>query len=58
MKLAFNLVRLTDGYADTRANKDGRLPEFMRGAGFTHAKEQSVTLTPTGSISIYSGTKP
>ena len=58
MKLAFNLVRLTDGYADTRANKDGRLPEFMRGAGFVHVKEQSITLTPTGSISIYSGTKP
>ena len=51
MKLAFNLVRLTDGFDDTRANKDGRLPDFMLNAGFSNVQERSVTLTPTGSIS-------
>ena len=57
MKLAFNLVRLTDGYSDTRANKDGRLPDFMANAGFSDIMERSVTLTPTGSISLYTATK-
>lgn len=57
MKLAFNLVRLTDGFDDTRANKDGRLPEFMSSAGFSNVEERSVTLTPTGSISLYTAIK-
>ena len=58
MKVAFNLVRLTDGYEDTRANKNGRLPEFMSRAGFMNVEERSVTPTPTGSISIYTAMKP
>jgi len=57
MKLAFNLVRLTDGFDDTRANKDGRLPDFMLNACFSNVQERSVTLTPTGSISLYTATK-
>lgn len=58
MKLAFNLVRMTDGYDDTRANKEGKLPDYISEAGFNSIEELNVTSTPTGSISLYKGLKP
>jgi len=58
MQLAFNLVRLTDGYDDTRANKDGELPHFLKESGFVDVEELQSVATLTGSISIYVGNKP
>jgi ubiquinone/menaquinone biosynthesis C-methylase UbiE len=58
MQLAFNLVRLTDGYDDTKANKNGQLPRFMKDAGFVDVQERMSIATLTGSISIYVGNKP
>jgi len=49
---------MVDGYEDTKANKDGRLPEIISKAGFQAVEELKMTHTPTGSISLYSGRKP
>jgi len=58
MSMLFNQVRMVDGYEDTKANKDGRLPEIISKAGFQAVEELKMTHTPTGSISLYSGRKP
>lgn len=58
MALLFGLVRMLDGWENTRANKDGLIPALIAGQGFTRVEEISVTPTPTGSISIYSACKP
>lgn len=57
MSLLFRQVRALDGYENTRANKDGKVPKLMAEAGFHDVSELSVTPTPTGSISIYCGLK-
>ncbi len=57
MSMLFRQVRALDGYENTRANKDGEIPELMAAAGFHDVAELSVTPTPTGSISLYAGTK-
>ncbi len=53
MRLAFRIVQLTDGKADTQPNADGALPELMSGAGFHDVREAEVVPTVTGSISVY-----
>jgi len=58
MKLLFNQVRSLDGFENTKANKDGMIPEMMTAAGFVDVREKDVTYTPTGSISLFSGRKP
>lgn len=58
MRLAFNLVRQTDGYTNTKANKDGVIPGMIANAGFERVEELKITMTPTGSISLYSAWKP
>lgn len=57
MSMLFRQVRALDGYENTRANKDGEIPKLMTEAGFQAVAELSVTSTPTGSISLYAGTK-
>lgn len=57
MQLLFNQVRATDGYEDTKPNKDGMIPVYMREAGFRNVEETGFTQTPTGTISLYSGYK-
>ena len=58
MTALFNQVRLLDGYKDTKANKDGRIPELIHSAGFCDIEELKLTQTPTGSISLYRARKP
>lgn len=53
MRLAFRLVQIADGTADTRLNADGGLPRLITAAGFTGVRETEVVPTVTGSISIY-----
>ncbi len=57
MSMLFRQVRALDGYENTRANKDGEIPKLLAAAGFHDVAELSVTPTPTGSISVYAGTK-
>jgi ubiquinone/menaquinone biosynthesis C-methylase UbiE len=57
MRLLFNLVRIADGYEDTRANKDGCIPQLITEAGFERVQELRTTPTLTGSISLYSAWK-
>lgn len=57
MSMLFRQVRALDGYESTRANKDGEIPKLVAEAGFHDVSELSVTPTPTGSISVYVGSK-
>ncbi|MGQ4512735.1 methyltransferase domain-containing protein [Streptomyces sp. DW26H14] len=52
-RLAFRLIQLADGAADTRPNADGVLPRLMSEAGFRDVREAEVVSTLSGSISVY-----
>lgn len=53
MRLAFRVVQLADGKADTQPNADGVLPGLIAGAGFGDVREAEVVSTVNGSISVY-----
>lgn len=55
MRAAFVIVQLIDGFATTTDNVQGRLPDFMREAGFTDARESQRLRTPLGTIALYRG---
>ncbi|ROO88317.1 methyltransferase family protein [Actinocorallia herbida] len=52
MRLAFRLVQIADGKADTQPNADGILPELITETGFLDVREAEVVSTVTGSISV------
>ncbi len=49
---AFLAVRTLDGFAQTRDNADGYLPDLCRVSGFTHVEELRRFDVPLGTISI------
>jgi ubiquinone/menaquinone biosynthesis C-methylase UbiE len=53
MRLAFRIVQLADGKADTQPNADGIVPELLSEAGFRDVREAEVVPTVSGSISVY-----
>ncbi|MFI9106095.1 class I SAM-dependent methyltransferase [Streptomyces fildesensis] len=55
MRLAFRVVQMADGKADTQPNADGILPVLMSEAGFRDVREAEVVSTVTGSISVCVG---
>ncbi len=57
MRLLFNQVRSLDGYENTKANKDGIIPLLIAEAGLADVKEHWTVLTPTGSITMWTGLK-
>lgn len=57
MDLLFRQVRSLDGYENTQANRDGKIPDMMVSANFDNVEELWSIPTPTGSISLYSGRK-
>jgi ubiquinone/menaquinone biosynthesis C-methylase UbiE len=57
MHLLFNQVRSLDGYENTRANKDGMISLLMEQANFHDVAEEWQVQTPTGAITLWSGTK-
>lgn len=57
MRLLFRQIQQLDGYANTQPNADGVLPAIFAEADFEQIVESAVIVTPTGSISIYSGAK-
>lgn len=56
-RIAFLLVQMLDGFANTSDNVAGRLPELIREAGFTDVAETRRFVTPLGSISLYRAVK-
>ncbi|WP_410791314.1 class I SAM-dependent methyltransferase [Kribbella sp. C-35] len=58
MRLAFRIVQLADGKADTQPNADGILPSLIAGAGFEEVCEVEVVPTVTGSISVLTAYRP
>lgn len=57
-RTAFQLVRLLDGYANTRDHAEGRLPEFMRDAGFVDVSTLHSLGVPVGRIGLCRGIRP
>lgn len=53
LALISRAVGWMDGEARLRDNWDGRLPEFMRDAGFSRPEELGRAFTPVGSVSFY-----
>jgi len=58
MRLAFYSVQLLDGFATTTDSVEGRLPEFIRDAGFVDTWETGQVSTIFGSLSFYRAAKP
>jgi ubiquinone/menaquinone biosynthesis C-methylase UbiE len=50
-------IRFFDGAERTRANLEGRLPDFMRAAGFTDAAEVEGWATLFGTLVLYRATR-
>lgn len=57
MRAVFVLVQLVDGFAATRDNVTGRLPELMVAAGFSDARETARFAVPLGTVSLYQARK-
>jgi ubiquinone/menaquinone biosynthesis C-methylase UbiE len=58
MRVMFLPVQILDGFATTRDNVQGRLPEFMRAVGFEEVAETRQWSTALGSLSFYRARKP
>jgi ubiquinone/menaquinone biosynthesis C-methylase UbiE len=57
MRTAFYAVQLLDGFKTTNANVQGRLPQFIKEAGFSHVSETGHINTRIGTFCYYEGTK-
>jgi ubiquinone/menaquinone biosynthesis C-methylase UbiE len=57
MRGVFVLVQLVDGFATTRDNVAGRLPDMMAAAGFHDARETRRFAVPLGTVWLYRGRK-
>jgi ubiquinone/menaquinone biosynthesis C-methylase UbiE len=53
MRAAFYQIQLLDGFPNTSDNVDGRLPEFIRDAGFNDVIETRRFSTVFGTLSLY-----
>lgn len=58
MRAAFLTIQLVDGFATTRDNVQGRLPDLMREAGFLPAEEIYRDATVYGTLSYYRAVRP
>jgi ubiquinone/menaquinone biosynthesis C-methylase UbiE len=50
LRLSFNFVRMLDGFAVTRDNAQGRLPQMMKEAGFADVAVISTLGTALGTL--------
>ncbi len=57
MQLASRLIQLLDGFETTGDNFNGRLPEFIKEAGFAEIKETSCYNTVFGTIRLHRAVK-
>jgi ubiquinone/menaquinone biosynthesis C-methylase UbiE len=53
MRLLFFFVQILDGFENTQAHVEGRLPEVFRGAGFDEVREEDTFSTVLGNIVLY-----
>ena len=51
------IIQNLDGRLNTEPNARGVLPDLMRTAGFRNVEETLVIPTPSGSISLYRGSR-
>lgn len=58
MRAAFLGVQLLDGFATTRDNVAGKLPELMQQAGFVDVAETHREATLFGTLSLYRASRP
>ena len=58
MRMLFLSIQLLDGFANTRDHVAGRLPAFLRSAGFTLVEESHQERTIYGTLSFYRAVKP
>ena len=58
MRLAYLGIQLLDGFATTADNVAGRLPAFMRDAGFVDVQEMRRFSTLFGTMSLYRARRP
>jgi len=57
MRIMFYTVQLLDGFKTTTDNVKGLLPEYIKKAGFSEAKETGFINTRIGTFSYYQGLK-
>ncbi len=57
MRVAFLSIQLLDGFANTADHVRGRLPTYLREAGFEDVRETRRERTIYGSLSFYEGRK-
>lgn len=57
MRIAFYTVQLLDGFASTKDNVEGMLPEYIKQAGFRNAAETGYINTKIGSFCYYRAEK-
>lgn len=57
VRTAFYAVQLLDGFKTTNANVQGRLPQFIKEAGFSHVSETGHINTRIGTFCYYEGIK-
>lgn len=58
MRALFFSIQLLDGFPNTRDHVAGRLPAYLRDAGFKGVEESHRERTVYGTLSFYRGTKP
>ena len=58
MRAAFVFIQLLDGFANTRENVAGGLPELFREAGFEDVVHRQNMATVFGTMALYSARKP
>lgn len=58
MRLLFFCVQVVDNFKTTAANVAGKIPHFMRLAGFENVKTIESKSTPLGTLAYYTGEKP
>lgn len=58
MRAAFLSVQILDGFANTRDHVSGRLPEFLKDAGFEKVEEIHRERTVYGIVSFYAAVRP
>ena len=58
MRAAFVAVQLLDGFATTRDNVRGRLPDLMAEAGLVGVRRVERWRAPLGTIELYEGSAP
>lgn len=57
MRFMYFIVQILDGFKNTQSNVQGKIPDFMKQAGFKAIKETHKINTVAGTIALYIGEK-